>query len=192
MMPFSKPLTPIAAMRSSFVLSRLVVLSGLLLFGGCAGGTDAEGDSSPAVAEDGLIRPEPYAAPSFPTIPVEVQELFPDVGRRGLVFNNCATCHAVACLALGQRTPEEWAFEESTHQNAIPGMSKEDLGKAFDYLKRHFNDQAPEPSTKPEWLAGQCRAKDAIVDSATPPLADIPTGPPGTVLVEPRTARGGN
>ncbi|MDR0788558.1 MAG: hypothetical protein LBG44_11955 [Gemmatimonadota bacterium] len=136
----------------------LVMLTGSLFLGGCK----AEQDNMPlpaaTEASEFVLIPEPYVVPAPPAIPQTVEEIFPDVGRRWLVLNNCATCHAVACLALGQRTPAQWAAVEATHTNAIPGMSKEDLGKAFDYLKRHFNNNTPEPVTRPEWLNGECTA----------------------------------
>jgi hypothetical protein len=74
-------------------------------------------------------------------------------------------------VALGQRTADEWAAVEETHRYAIPGMSVEDLGKAFDYLKQHFNDSAPEPAVPVEWLNGDCAP--ATSPAATPsPLPD--------------------
>lgn len=125
----------------------------LLLLAAC--GVEETPDGTGAAGES-MVVPEPFVVPAPPARPTSAEEIFPDVARRGLVLNNCATCHAIACVALGQRTPEEWSVVEATHTEAIPGMSKEDFGKAFDYLRRHFNDRTPEPFVQPEWLNGEC------------------------------------
>lgn len=144
----------------------LVLMLGLV---GCGGDADDERNGAAAgVAEEAIVVPEPFVVPSPPARPRTVEEIFPDVGRRGLVLNNCASCHAVACVTLGQRTAEEWAAVEATHRDAIPGMSLEDFGKAFDYLKRHFNDTRPEPDIPAEWLNGDCAPANAERATATP------------------------
>ena len=85
-----------------------------------------------------------------------VAEVFPSSGYQGLVVNNCATCHAAACAALGQRTPAQWAAVEKSHEYYIPGLSKEDHGKIFDYLRNNFNDSLPEPAVPQQLLEGGC------------------------------------
>ncbi len=129
--------------------ARGVILAALalpLLVAGCGDGERAEG----------RITPGEFSAPTPPANPRTTTEIFPETGRRGLVLNNCASCHAVACVALGQRNRQEWAAVEATHRGVVPGLSLEDSGKIFDYLYEHFNDRTPEPVVPREWLNGDC------------------------------------
>jgi hypothetical protein len=105
---------------------------------------------------EGRVIPGTFTVPETPAIPQTTTDIFPDTGRRGLVLNNCATCHAVACVALGQRNREEWAAVEASHRGVVPGLSLEYSGKIFDYLYEHFNDRHPEPVVRAEWLNGDC------------------------------------
>lgn len=100
--------------------------------------------------------PERINPPPRPAVPQTVADIFPATGYRGLVMNNCATCHSAACAAIGQRTREEWRAVEQTHLGAVPGLSAEDRGKIFDFLRRNFNDTLPEPVVPPQLLEGGC------------------------------------
>lgn len=121
-----------------------MVISGLLAGAAC-GGPDPDRSGVPGEGSATLA-----AAPQT------VEDLFPETGSRGLLFNRCSSCHALACAALGQRTEEEWAAVEAGHVGYNPGMSIEDRGKIFDYLKRYFTDRQPEPEVPPHLLAGGC------------------------------------
>lgn len=114
--------------------------------------------------EDERYYPGDLADPAAitpPANPRTVEELFPATGLRGLVINRCSTCHSVACSTLGQRSDEEWDEVEYSHQNYIPGLSIEDRGKIFDYLKRNFGENQPEPQVPPEFLEGGCPALES-------------------------------
>ncbi len=120
--------------------------------------------------------PAVLGAPAPPTVPRTNTELFPATGSRGLVLNHCASCHAVACTALGQRSPSRWSAVEESHANYIPGLSIEDRGKIFDYLRRDFNDTLPEPNVPPELLEGGCPTLTWPADPE-PPAAGAPSSP---------------
>jgi hypothetical protein len=77
-------------------------------------------------------------------------------GNRGLVLNNCVSCHAAACLVIRQRSPDRWAELEAPHSGAVPDLSREDRGRIFDYLKRHFNDTLPESEVPARFLEDGC------------------------------------
>lgn len=85
-------------------------------------------------------------------------ELFPSTGVRGYVVNNCSSCHAAACGALGQRSQARWSEIEASHQDYIPGLSTQDRGMIFDYLRKNFNDTLPEPAVPAELLRDGCPA----------------------------------
>jgi hypothetical protein len=115
---------------------------------GCSDRTEDEAAVSAA-------RPS-VADRAGPTAPTTLTDIFPQTGSRGLVLNNCAGCHPVACAAIGRRTESEWKAIEISHELYIPGLSIEDHGKIFDYVKRNFNDRTPEPVVPPEFLRGGC------------------------------------
>lgn len=123
-----------------------MAFSSLLLLTGC--GSDAPNGAEGAAADS--------SAAAMAATPQTVEDIFPETGSRGLVFNRCSSCHALACAAIGQRTEEDWAAVEAAHVDYNPGMSIEDRGKIFDYLKRHFTDRQPEPAVPPHLLGDGC------------------------------------
>ena len=148
----------VSALRA-FVFSPASALVAVGLLMGCG-----EGGRDPGSEIDDL---DPVMLPA--SLPAEIGEIFPPTGDRGRVLNNCSTCHSVVCAAIGQRTPEEWTAIERSHAGYIPGLSLEDFGKIFIYLRRNFNDTLPEPRVSPELLADGCpRLEPVTADSAAP------------------------
>jgi mono/diheme cytochrome c family protein len=137
--------------RFARVYGVALVLVGLA---GC-GGTDAAdpepSQSTPAPANGAAAAAAPPA-----NRPASVADLFPPGEGRDLVLNNCATCHAVACAAMGQRTNARWRELESAHSEHVPALSDEDRSRIFTYLRTHFNDTQPEPDIPPEFLTQGC------------------------------------
>ena len=131
-----------------------------MLLAGCGSDADADGDGREVVAEEEL---SPVMLPS--SMPAAIGEIFPATGDRGRVLNNCSTCHAVVCAAVGRRNDAEWSAVEASHEYYIPGLSKEDFGKIFIYLRRNFNDSLPEPNVPAELLAGGCPQLEANTDA---------------------------
>jgi mono/diheme cytochrome c family protein len=88
--------------------------------------------------------------------PRTVADLFPEGEGRQIVLNNCASCHAVACAAMGQRPSSRWNDLREAHREHVPSLSEEELQTAFAYLQTHFNDQQPEPYIPPHFLERGC------------------------------------
>src|SRR5437762_7001198 len=65
--------------------------------------------------------------------------------RRGLVLNNCLTCHSFVRFVLLQRTPEQWAYTRRTMRPQVPHLSDAEADRLFGYLEQHFNDHRPVP-----------------------------------------------
>ncbi len=68
-------------------------------------------------------------------------------------MDNCATCHNVACSAIGQRTPDRWNALRESHRDKVTGA---DLDTIFAYLSVNFDDTKPEPRVPPVFLEGGC------------------------------------
>ena len=68
-------------------------------------------------------------------------------------MNNCASCHNVACSAIGQRTPERWDSLKEAHKEQVSGA---DVDAIFAYLKANFDSSKPEPKVPPQFLEGGC------------------------------------
>ena len=135
-------------MITLFRSPRVLFLIAALALAAC----DESGDASYEPTE----YPTEYVVPEVPAQIETVEDLFPATAARGLLLNRCAGCHSVACTALGQRTGEEWDAVEYSHENYIPGLSIEDRGKIFDYLKRSFGADQPEPNVPAHLLEGGC------------------------------------
>lgn len=127
----------------------VAVICGFLL-AGCGGGGASSADRE--AGESAASAPEPAAPPPV----ASPAELFPDGAGRSLVLENCGSCHAVACSAIGQRTDARWDNLKEGHRDKVANMSEEDLETVFAYLKEHFNDSKPEPAVPPNFLAGGC------------------------------------
>jgi hypothetical protein len=132
-------------------LCTLILTAFALLLGGC--GTEAGDrgvDSDATVAE----RSPASSDDLYPAaVPPEVANLFPATATRNMFLNRCSTCHTPACAAVGQRNTERWREVEESHIGYNPGLSAEDRGRIFDYLRRHFNENTPEPDVPPRLVA---------------------------------------
>jgi hypothetical protein len=73
--------------------------------------------------------------------------------ERELALSNCASCHNVACAAIGQRPSARWDALLAGHRDHVRGV---DLDKVFGYLKANFNGTRPEPKVPPALLQGGC------------------------------------
>jgi hypothetical protein len=95
----------------------------------------------------------PAAAVADAPEPKTVADIFPAGPQREAVLNNCASCHNVACAAIGQRTAERWDALKAGHQDKTPGA---DVNAMFEYLKANFDSTKPEPRVPPRFLEGGC------------------------------------
>ena len=103
-----------------------------------------------APAED---APEPdTAAPAAASL----TDIFPEGPGRAMVLDNCGSCHAAACSAIGQRTGARWANLKEDHRDKVAEMGGEDYDALFAYLSENFNDAKPEPVVPPQFLEGGC------------------------------------
>ena len=126
------------------------IMSGSLLAG--CGTADSSSDSDPAESAPRASEPTAVEPPE----PATAADLFPDGPGRSLVLDNCGTCHAVACAAIGQRTPARWDNLKEGHQDHVPNLGEQDLETIFVYLKEHFNNTKPEPRVPPQFLVEGC------------------------------------
>ena len=125
---------------------RSLAAAALLVLSGCGG----EPEPAP---EDVANSPDPPAAAAAP---VSLQEIFPEGLGRAMVLDSCGACHAAACSAIGQRTPERWANLKEDHRDKVSDVSEEDYNVLFAYLSENFNDSKPEPLVPPQFLEGGC------------------------------------
>lgn len=127
----------------------------LLVFGvviAACGGTSEpvrEGESGDTPAA------EPAPAPATPPAAEDrtVADVFPEAPEKALVMNSCASCHNVACSAIGQRSAERWDALRDSHKDCVLGA---DVEAIFTYLKTHFGASKPEPKMPPAFLEGGC------------------------------------
>jgi len=137
--PRTKPLT---RRRSWPLVLPLVMLVG------CGEGSDGGGG--------GAVPPEASSASAASTQPETVVDLFPEGEGRELVLLNCASCHAVACAVMGQRTAARWNGLKEGHSERLPTLAEGELDRMFAYLEGHFNDAQPEPSVPAAFLTAGC------------------------------------
>lgn len=105
--------------------------------------------SAPAPA----AQAAPPAAAQQEATFTNVAEIFPPGPGRETVVNNCASCHNLACSAIGQRPASRWDELKEAHKDRLPDA---DATAAFGYLKSRFNDATPEPKVPPQFLKGGC------------------------------------
>lgn len=126
----------------------------VLLIAGCGGEAGQTADDADGSAqEDAMSAPEAEPAAQQPAT---IGDLFPEGEGRILTLNNCASCHAVACAVIGQRTPSRWSSIQAAHSDRLPGMTQEDFETIFAYLESNFNDTQPEPNVPAAFLQRGC------------------------------------
>lgn len=133
----------------------LFAVVGILALAGCGDAEEADVDSTPVAA--GAGSSEVAAAPEVPAdAPATIAELFPEGEGRQIVLANCASCHAVACAAIGRRPTNRWEDLKLAHAEHVPSLSEEEREAAFTYLAANFSDQQPEPYVPAEFLERGC------------------------------------
>lgn len=132
----------------------LLLLLGATLLAACGGDT---ADTSLEETTSAVTREEQPEAP-VPAMeePATIADLFPEGEGRQIVLNNCASCHAVACTVIGQRSEGRWQDLEAAHREHVPSLSDEDRQLAFAYLRENFGADSPEPNVPPQFLEGGC------------------------------------
>ena len=128
-----------------------------MLLTGCSGG-DTSTSSQPAAAPSAAAPTESKPADSTPREPetTSLTEIFPEGEGQTLVLDNCGSCHAVACSAIGQRTRARWDNLKEGHKQHVASLSAEELETIFAYLKENFNDTKPEPAVPAHFLEAGC------------------------------------
>lgn len=127
-----------------------LLLIGGMLFAACGGGS-SEAPKSESAAP---ATPAASTAPAAPAVEYKtVADVFPDGPEKALVMNNCASCHNVACSAIGQRTDDRWNALKEAHRERVSGA---DVDAIFKYLQTNFGASKPEPKMPPSFLEGGC------------------------------------
>ena len=133
-----------------------IAFIGGLIVAGCAG----EADEAAVLEqnEDVMTAPSQATGPAEPAAaqPQTIAEIFPAGEGRDIVLNNCASCHAVACAAIGQRPVPRWEELREAHAEHVPSLSAEQRQTAFAYLAEHFSAEDPEPNVPPQFLERGC------------------------------------
>lgn len=98
----------------------------LLVFGvviAACGGTSEpvrEGGSGDTPAAEPAPAPATPPAAEYRT----VADVFPEAPEKALVMNSCASCHNVACSAIGQRSAERWDALRDSHEESRVGCRR--------------------------------------------------------------------
>jgi mono/diheme cytochrome c family protein len=134
-------------------LALAVVMVSVPVLAACGGGSSVPAQSGETAAATAVPATPPVASAPEPGEPKTVADLFPAGPGRELVMNNCASCHNVACSAIGRRTPERWDSLKDAHKEQVSGA---DVDTIFAYLKANFDSSKPEPKVPPQFLEGGC------------------------------------
>lgn len=88
--------------------------------------------------------------------PATIADVFPEGPGKEIVLANCASCHAVACAAIGQRPVNRWQELADAHSEHVPSLSDEQREAAFAYLAENFSADDPEPNVPAAFLERGC------------------------------------
>jgi len=131
-----------------------VIGSGCLL-AGCGSSTPSTETESPDTsAAEPAVDSSASDAGSAGQV-VALTDVFPESPVRETVLSTCGSCHAVACLALGQRNADRWASLKEAHRETV-SSTPEELDEIFAYLQESFNESTPEPNIPPMFLEQGC------------------------------------
>jgi hypothetical protein len=135
--------------------SAVVLVLAAAILGACGGDApeaDVQGGAATAPASD---APAAVAEPATEE-PATIADIFPDGPGKQLVMNNCASCHEVACAAIGQRPAGRWDELREAHREHVPSLTEEDLTTTFAYLRDNFGADQPEPEVPARFLQRGC------------------------------------
>jgi mono/diheme cytochrome c family protein len=130
-------------------LRRHVFTLSLLASAAACGGRAPAGESSSASAGGAATAAAPAPEPKT------AADIFPPGNGRDLVLANCASCHNVACSAIGARPAARWAALKESHSETFASRPAE-LDLMFAYLAANFDDRKPEPKVPAAFLEGGC------------------------------------
>ena len=108
--------------------------------------TSANPGGAPAAAA-------PAAVASSAGEPQTEGDIFPPGPARDQVLNTCASCHNLACSAIGQRHHDRWVALKESHADKAGDA---DLEAIFAYLEANFGSSKPEPKVPARFLEGGC------------------------------------
>lgn len=128
----------------------------LLMACGGAGGSSQSAPARPPEGSGAPSQPAQAAGQAQSAQPVTIATLFPPGPGRDLTLSTCGTCHPVACVARGQRTPDSWASIKTGHRDKLTNMSVADQDSVFEYLQEHFNNTKPEPKIPADLIQQGC------------------------------------
>jgi hypothetical protein len=130
----------------------LIVVSGSLLVA-CTAAAPGVTSEQAAASNSSSAPPAPPAAGATASEPRTVADIFPPGPGRDQVLTGCASCHNVACAAIGQRSAARWDALRDGHKEHMQGA---DLSVMFAYLKSNFDDTKPAPIVPARFLEGGC------------------------------------
>lgn len=135
-------------------LGLLLTAAAIVTAAACGGGSPADTAAGGTTAET-TATPAPAAMAAAPTaaVPATVADIFPPGAAREQVLNNCASCHNVACAAIGQRSVDRWNALKASHRDNVANAN---LDVIFAYLNEHFGADKPQPQVPPAFLEGGC------------------------------------
>jgi hypothetical protein len=128
------------------------VTAAALLAVACGGGGGETATDAPS-ANTGTPPAAAIADAAPAPEPATVADIFPPGPAKAQVLNSCASCHNVACAAIGQRTAERWNALKDSHRENVANA---DLDLIFAYLSEHFGADKPQPNVPPAFLEGGC------------------------------------
>jgi len=140
--------------RYAQVVPGLLLMATMVLAacGGDAADTDAgQTAAAPPMGDAPAAVAEPAAEE-----PATIADIFPEGPGKQLVLNNCASCHEVACAAIGQRPAGRWDELREAHREHVPSLSEEELTTTFAYLRDNFGADQPEPNVPARFLQRGC------------------------------------
>jgi mono/diheme cytochrome c family protein len=110
-------------------------------------GCDGSGSGSGAGAGSAIRSGAPGEAYT-----VDLDAIFPAGAGRGILLNNCQSCHTWVPVVVLQMNEEEWARSSREHRPRVEALSDEDFATLYAYLSSTFTPERPVPELPPALL----------------------------------------
>ena len=107
--------------------------------------------SAPTQPAGATVAPSSQT-PAGGTTKLNMDEIFPPGPGRGLVLDNCTTCHTIVPIVVLQMPQAQWDRNARDHRDRVLGLTDAEFKTTYEYLAKNFNPDRPVPKLPKELL----------------------------------------
>ena len=108
--------------------------------------------TQPAAQSTGTTVAPVSRTPTVGVTKLNMDEIFPPGPGRGIVLDNCTTCHTFVPIVVLQMSQAQWDRNARDHRDRVRGLTDAEFKTIYEYLAASFNPDRPVPKLPKELL----------------------------------------